>query len=542
MSNHENCCCGPTGETGPCCTAIKCINLEYCGEGTTGDTGAFGCTGGETGDMCLNIDTGALFKYNGEDWDYCNPPASTYTYLDKTNCYVFEVTGPDADHIGNVVGATGSDGCTGLDGDLCLTKPSGAVFLNSQGEWNYFEPEANPFKFADNTTGTLYNVSGPTGEYLGGCYVGIVTNDYEGETGASDGDHLLEINDSMATLLVWDDGDNEWELVKPNGVYKFVDNSNGKIYDVTGNTICRPYTCPERECEDCLREIEQCCLKPGDIMFDEIKCDLYGTEDGCEWKLKCELKGDTGPTGPQGEDGATGLQGPTGDPGECFKCWDFNGVMGDDPDFSIYLSTETNVDQSPFTTITSPNTNPGTNPDYGVIGIPDNSCLFLTHTQSAFTKLLSKITCKDFPLDCIRQVEMCLYVFNDSETKVIGKIWNFNTASWEIIVNEVIPQTIGSSRPVKGSIPVDNPANYIDNSGVMYTYVYNVDSNQSPTGSPWIPSAVLCVDYNQLCVKCCRDGEQGLIGPTGPTGPKGDAGDPPTPTMEHLQQQLDILK
>jgi len=196
---------------------------------------------------------------------------------------------------------------------------------------------------------------------------------------------------------------------------------------------------------------------------------------------------DTGPTGPPN---------PTGS-AECFKCLDYYGVTEGDLNFSIYLSTEPDTEFSPSSIISG--ATGGTNAGYSAIGTPDLNCLSLTHSSVSFNKMLSKLTCNKFPEDVIQQIDLYLHVYNDEETKVIGKILNFNTASWEYIINSVIPSTSGSSIIVKGSIYVDDPTHYIDNS-VIYTYVYNVDADKDPSGSPPVPDAVMCVDYYKLCV------------------------------------------
>jgi hypothetical protein len=185
---------------------------------------------------------------------------------------------------------------------------------------------------------------------------------------------------------------------------------------------------------------------------------------------------------------------------------DYFGVTEGDLDFSIYLSNEANTDLSPASIIVigAPGTIPGANENYAAIGEPDLNCLTLARNPKSFRKMLSKVTCEGFPEDSIQQIDLCLHVTNSKETKVIGKIWNFNTASWEFIINRVIPTTQLNSRIVKGSIYVDDPSNYINN-GVMYTYVYNVDPDDDPSGSPPSPEAIMCIDYYKLCVKCPRD-------------------------------------
>jgi hypothetical protein len=270
---------GPTGARGEDGSEIKCLRIDL--SGFTNKETEF-----SIGQLYLDINNGALFEWDGQSSRYINPPKPEYIYFDNDNCYLYNIEGLESDLIGNIVFGPTRDSCIGEEGDRCLLLNVGTLYELVSGNWEYIDPPQGIYKFVDKTSGELYSITGPISDYIG-----IVSLDKNLLVSANDGDYCIEINDETTLgLFQYDGGNNQWiGIPNASNPYIYIDEVTGIVYNVTGTGIIRNYTILNRTVEVCPRIIEQICCSPKDLIIDQGECNIYQTNDGCTWKLKCNL-------------------------------------------------------------------------------------------------------------------------------------------------------------------------------------------------------------------------------------------------------------
>ncbi len=320
---------GPTGITGATGTRIQCIHIDF--RGLTSPTSFAKTTmpGSFVGELCLALDTGDLFEWDGFTWQQVNPqPDAPYHYFDVVTCRIYlvdefepadplrrrvtEVVGNDGDFL--IDDTTGTlyvfDGsapcawsvCSQLKGPTGVTGPSGPT--GPTGGVGGFGPTG-----VTGTTGPTgpTGLTGPTG--TGGTRIRCINLELRGYAsptslfscltivGFSPGDLGLALD--TGDLFEWDGF--TWELINPQPIESFY------FYDLC---LCKIYfvECIVDNCDTKL--VTELLGNDGDMLFIAGECTLFtfDSTDPCPWKPACDLgcAGASGPTGP------TGITGPTG--------------------------------------------------------------------------------------------------------------------------------------------------------------------------------------------------------------------------------------
>ena len=227
--------------------------------------------------------------------------------------------------------------------------------------------------------------------------------------------------------------------------------------------------------------------------------------------LRCCKDGDSNGTGEPGEPGKNG------EPGKCCKCTDYNNK--DNLTFgSIEIS---DIDTTPtvyiFTAEPSLNSTNLETIDTNILQYPGFTN---ENTTSLFCFNLLNET-ESF-LKCIKQID--LRVVNSYTGLRIStllfhlRVWNQTNLQWEDIINYEILRNNFTDKT--SSYCLDNFEEYLlDGNLYIMGYMLGVQNEE----------IVINYDYIELCLKCCKDGEQGPPGEDGEPGRPGRPGPPGEP-------------
>lgn len=148
---------GHTGPTGPCGTIIKCGEIILYGMSAHNDAAKVNVMG-TTGDICLTLDSGVLYEWNGTTWQIAQPQPSLPYYYYATDTlklwYVTQLGIPPIDVI-------------------CKTPWQGNIFLDTLTSNLYVETPCGWELKCD-----LRGATGPTGPtmYINSSIIGVTGN------------------------------------------------------------------------------------------------------------------------------------------------------------------------------------------------------------------------------------------------------------------------------------------------------------------------------------------------------------------------------
>ena len=327
---------GETGEMGPtgCCGgSIVCMCI-YSGSTQPSSADKVGTTGSVVGELCLALDDGDVFQWDGSAWEHLTPhPEFPFLFIDTDTNITYEATtlgqpvnaincanyclvlNPKDCKIYECVDGNLEEKCTLSCGESGITGPTGEQGI--QGPTGDVGPTGETGMIGPTGEQGIQGMTGPPSDNCS-CsleclciFTGATqesSSDKPGNPGSVVGEYCLAIDDS--DLFQWDGTTWEHVVPQPTTPYLYIDSSTSDIYRIT--QLGDPATLVQ--CEDV------------GTVLNEKDGYLYGCEDG-NLVQKCLLMGPTGEqgiqgptgeqgmTGPTGEMGAQGIQGPTGEVG-----------------------------------------------------------------------------------------------------------------------------------------------------------------------------------------------------------------------------------